>query len=131
MISRRHYNPSNKDQVLDTLHREILAARLKVTLDDQLDRETSPTVQRLAKMKLPPIVRLSSHDADGRSCEGQVAFTRKEHLIDTLRREISAARLKVTLDQELSRSTSSTVKRLAQMTLPPMIRTGPGTTGQR
>ncbi|QSZ47914.1 hypothetical protein AYX22_05505 [Arthrobacter sp. D5-1] len=39
------------------LRREILAARLKVTLDEQLNRKTSPTVKRLSEMKLPPIVR--------------------------------------------------------------------------
>ena len=55
--SRRKYNPDRKDQVFDTLRREILAARLKVTLDEQLKRETSPTVKRLSQMKLPPIVR--------------------------------------------------------------------------
>jgi hypothetical protein len=52
---RRRYNPARKDQVFDTLRREILAARLKVTLDEQLHRETSETVKRLSEMKLPPI----------------------------------------------------------------------------
>ena len=47
---------SAKDQIFDTLRREILAARLKVTLDEELGRDTSPTVTRLAKTKLPPIV---------------------------------------------------------------------------
>jgi hypothetical protein len=49
-------DPATKDQIFATLRREIFAARLKVTLDDQLGRETSPTVIRLSKMKLP-IVR--------------------------------------------------------------------------
>lgn len=57
MTNRRKYNPANKEQVMNTLRREILAARLKVTLDEQLGRETSQTVKRLSKMKLPPIVR--------------------------------------------------------------------------
>jgi hypothetical protein len=56
MTDRRTYDPERKDQVFDTLRREILAARLKVTLDEQLERETSPTVLRLSRMKLPPIV---------------------------------------------------------------------------
>lgn len=56
-ITRRVYNPKRKDQVFDVLRREILAARLKVTLDEQLHRETSLIVKRLAGMKLPPIVR--------------------------------------------------------------------------
>jgi hypothetical protein len=49
---------NRKDEVFDTLRREILAARLKVTLDEQLKRPTSPTVKRLAGMKLPPVVRV-------------------------------------------------------------------------
>lgn len=57
MATRRLYNPTRKDQVFDTLRREILAARLKVTLDEQLGRSTSSTVKRLSNMKLPPIVR--------------------------------------------------------------------------
>lgn len=57
MARTRTYGLSRKDQVFDTLRREILAARLKVTLDEQLGRKTSPTVKRLAKTKLPPIVR--------------------------------------------------------------------------
>ncbi|MET3721150.1 hypothetical protein ABIB27_003016 [Arthrobacter sp. UYEF21] len=48
-------DPARKEQVFATLHREILAARLKVTLDEQLNRETSSMVQQLAK--LPSIVR--------------------------------------------------------------------------
>jgi hypothetical protein len=50
-------DPTRKVQVFATLRGEILAARLKVTLDEQLNRETSPTVKALAQMKLPPIVR--------------------------------------------------------------------------
>lgn len=48
-----------REQIFDTLRREILAARLKVTLDEQLHRETSSTVKRLSRMKLPPLS--SSH----------------------------------------------------------------------
>ena len=44
-----------KDRIFDTLRREILAARLKTTLDGQLHRQTSRTVERLAQMQLPPI----------------------------------------------------------------------------
>lgn len=53
----RDDDPERRDQVLRTLRREILAARLKVTLDEQLNRETSPTVKRRARMKLPPVRR--------------------------------------------------------------------------
>lgn len=42
----------DRDQMLGALRREILAARLKVTLDEQLGRETSAAVKLLAGMKL-------------------------------------------------------------------------------
>lgn len=62
MATRRKYDPRRKDQVFDTLRREILAARLKVTLDEQLRRPTSPTVKRLAGMKLPPTIQSSQDE---------------------------------------------------------------------
>ncbi|KIA72657.1 hypothetical protein ANMWB30_24250 [Arthrobacter sp. MWB30] len=46
------------------LRREILAARLKVTLDEQLNRKTSPTVRRLSEMKLPPIIKSADRAVD-------------------------------------------------------------------
>lgn len=49
------YDPASKDEVFRRLRREIRTARLKVTLDEQRGRETSPTVLRLAGMKLPVI----------------------------------------------------------------------------
>lgn len=55
-VIRRNYDPTNKAEVFAVLRREIMAARLKVTLDRELKRETSETVKRLAGMKLPPIV---------------------------------------------------------------------------
>lgn len=60
----------SKDQVFETLRREILAARLKVTLDEQLHRKTSPTVKRLAKMKLPPVRRSYNLFDDGNNTRG-------------------------------------------------------------
>lgn len=47
--------PEGGQQLRETLRREILAARLKVTLDEQLDRPTSAGVRSLAEMNLPPI----------------------------------------------------------------------------
>jgi hypothetical protein len=64
MSDRRTYDPTNKEQVFATLRREILAARLKVTLDVQLGRETSRTVKALAGMKLPPIARPNHRGGD-------------------------------------------------------------------
>ncbi|MCG2621775.1 hypothetical protein LVY72_07565 [Arthrobacter sp. I2-34] len=106
---RRTYDPTDRDQVLSTLRSEILAAQLKETLDELLGRETSPAVKRLARMKLPRIVR--TYDP-----------TDKEQVLSTLRGEILAAQLKETLDEQLGRKTSPAVKRLARMELPPVTR---------
>lgn len=58
-------DPGRGPWVFRTVRREILAARLKVILDEQLDRYTSPMVQYLAQMGLPAIApsHLSSSDA--------------------------------------------------------------------
>ncbi|MGF4043314.1 hypothetical protein ACX800_03845 [Paenarthrobacter nitroguajacolicus] len=56
-------NRARKEQVFKKLRREILAARLKVTLDQQLNRETSPSVKRLSEMKLPPVAKPASAPA--------------------------------------------------------------------
>ncbi|POH73461.1 hypothetical protein [Arthrobacter glacialis] len=61
MAISRAYDPENRDQVFDTLRREILAAQVKVTLDKELNRPTSETVKRLAGMKLPPIVKMNQY----------------------------------------------------------------------
>ncbi|XAZ31991.1 hypothetical protein AAHB34_03475 [Paenarthrobacter ureafaciens] len=52
---------ARKEQVFKKLRREILAARLKVTLDEQLNRKTSPAQKRLSEMKLPPITKVYRH----------------------------------------------------------------------
>lgn len=62
--------PATKDRVFATLRREILAARLKVTLDGQLRRETSPTVIRLSNMAFPPMPRrVGRGDSQAESAE--------------------------------------------------------------
>lgn len=42
-----------KDELLETLRGEIFAAEIKVALDKELGRETSPIVKKLAAVKLP------------------------------------------------------------------------------
>ncbi|POH75187.1 hypothetical protein [Arthrobacter glacialis] len=68
MAISRAYDPENRDQVFDTLRREILAAQVKVTLDKELNRPTSDTVKRLAGMKLPPIVKMNHYICDAQIC---------------------------------------------------------------
>jgi hypothetical protein len=53
----KDFDSERQDKIFATLRREILAARLKVTLDEQLGRKTSPIVTHLAGMNLPPIGR--------------------------------------------------------------------------
>ncbi|MGJ9426405.1 hypothetical protein ACHABX_11260 [Nesterenkonia halotolerans] len=48
----------------------------------------------------------------------------RDEVQTVLRREIRAARLKVTLDRHLNRPTSDAVKRLASLELPPFVRDG-------
>lgn len=43
-----------KEELLKTLRREIFAAQMKVILDKELGRTTSPTVRKLAELKRPP-----------------------------------------------------------------------------
>lgn len=57
MMTERPYDPTNRAQVVGELRREILAARLRVVLDERLGRETPPVLLQLSRMKLPPIVR--------------------------------------------------------------------------
>ncbi|MEG9246844.1 hypothetical protein V6S67_01945 [Arthrobacter sp. Soc17.1.1.1] len=54
---RKRYGPDGRDQMLTTLRREILMAGLKLTLDKQLGRVTSPKVKLLSELDLPPLVR--------------------------------------------------------------------------
>ena len=66
---RGAYDPNDREKVLSTLRSEILVARLKVTLDNELGRESSRRVKNLSEMKLPPLVRqfrrASDAGADG------------------------------------------------------------------
>lgn len=46
---------SRKKKAFEALRREILGARLKVTIDAKRGIPTSPKVRALAEMKLPPV----------------------------------------------------------------------------
>ncbi|MGW6174344.1 hypothetical protein ACWF5H_12680 [Arthrobacter sp. NPDC055138] len=118
---RRTCDPTNEGAAAGTSRREILVARLKVSMNELLGRDTPSKAMRQSRMKLAPIFRRHSQgDQVAHSRTG--GPTNKERVFETLRREILAARLKVTLDEELDRQTSPTVKRLARMKLPPIVR---------
>lgn len=48
------YSQMSTDELFDVLRREILAARLKLALDEELGRSSTPMQKRLAGMSLPP-----------------------------------------------------------------------------
>lgn len=55
MTAQPQYDPQRREEVLTELRREILAARLKVSLDKRRGRKTSEAVKFLSEMELPPI----------------------------------------------------------------------------
>lgn len=121
MIADTENSLTRKEQLFEMLRREIFAAQVKVALDRELGRPTSSKVKKLAAVKMPP--RARSHKSSPRASEQEsVQETRKERLFEMLRREIFAAQVKVALDRELSRPTSSKVKKLAELKLPPRAR---------
>lgn len=117
MSSSKPHDPAYRNWVLETLRREIHAARLKIILDDQLGRVTSPEVKQLAEIE-PPSSRKHFDRMNFKPADGDQPGDEESHrdwVLDTLRREIHAARLKIILDDQLGRETSPEVKRLAGM----------------
>lgn len=110
-----------KGYVFKVLRREILAAQLKVALDENLGRPTSDKVKRLAAMDLPRIGRRSyrnEDDSDRRTCDSP----NEDAAAGTSRRDILVARLKVAVNELLGRETSSKTMRQSRMKLAPIIR---------
>lgn len=60
MTQLQNQGADQKSAVLRKLRREILTARLKVTLDEKRQRKTSPTVKFLAEMQLPSVDEVQS-----------------------------------------------------------------------
>lgn len=85
MTGFRENDLTRKQQLFSTLRREILAARVAVKLDERMDREASPEVRTLARMKLPSIAKLNR--ADEETDLTTTGRTRKQQLCRTLRRE--------------------------------------------
>lgn len=52
MPERKKISP---DEMFARLRRNILLAQLKVSLDEELKRPSSPAQKKLAEMKLPPM----------------------------------------------------------------------------
>lgn len=118
MSTGKQYDPAYRDWVLDTRRREIHAARLKIILDDKLGRVTSPEVKRLAEMESPSVRRPFNRNYLNLGDQADERRSHRDQVLDTLRREIYAARLKIILDEQLGRETSPEVRRLAGMKAP-------------
>jgi hypothetical protein len=107
---------SRKETIL-RIRRGILAAQLRITLDEVQGRQTPEAVVRLAQLtppKLPsPFVTLRT--PDGRLRRDPEA---RRELALHVRRNILAAQLRVALDKERGRVTPEAVTRLARMELP-------------
>lgn len=108
---------TSMEQTILRINRNILAAQLRVALDDVRGRPTPEAVVRLAQLTPPrppsPFDALSSPDwklpTDPES--------RREMALQ-IRRNILAAQLRVALDKERGRPTPEAVERLAKMELP-------------
>lgn len=107
---------SRKGTIL-CIRRGILAAQLRITLDEIQGRQTPEAVVRLAQLtppKLPsPSVTLRTPDGKLRSDPA----SRREMALH-VRRNTLAAQLRVALDKERGRVTPEAVTTLAQMELP-------------
>lgn len=107
---------SREDTIL-RIRRGILAAQLRITLDEVQGRQTPEAVVRLAQLtppKLPsPFVTLRT--PDGKLRTDPVS---RRVLAMHVRRNILAAQLRVALDEKRGRVTPEAVRRLAQMELP-------------
>ncbi|MCH8560344.1 hypothetical protein [Nesterenkonia sp. DZ6] len=55
--TKAQYDLKSKAEIFYILRREILAARLKISLDKKFGRPTSEKVRRFAAMDLPPVIR--------------------------------------------------------------------------
>lgn len=106
-----------REETVLRIRRGILAAQLRVMLDEIRERQTPEAVVRLSQLALPrmpsPFVTLRTPDGKLR----RDPEARRE-LALRVRRNILAAQLRVALDKERGRVTPEAVKRLAQLELP-------------
>ena len=107
---------SRKETIL-RIRRGVLAAQLRITLDEVQGRQTPEAVVRLAQLRPPklpsPFVTLRTPDGKLR----RDPASRREMALH-VRRNILAVQLRVALDKERGRVTPEAVTRLAQMELP-------------
>lgn len=124
------HSPSDRALLSNALRMKILKAQLRVTLDEQLGRTTPERAKKLAALPLPTRFRVPRQD--GRAAErrptdpqNDAPARRKSDralLNHALRQKILKARLRVTLDEQLGRTTPESAKKLAALDLPPFVR---------
>ncbi|WP_437771378.1 hypothetical protein [Arthrobacter sp. KNU40] len=110
---------ASREEAIRRIHGDILAAQLRVALDEVRGRQTPEAVVRLAQLTPP---QLRSPFVTLRTPGGKLRrdpASRREMALH-VRRNILAAQLRVALDKERGRLTPEAVKRLAQMELPPL-----------
>jgi hypothetical protein len=108
---------TSREQTARRIQRDILAAQLRVALDEARGRPTPPSVVQLAQLTMPPPPSpFDTFRAADRTLRTDPASL-KEMALD-LCRNILAAQLRVALDDARGRQTPEAVKRLAQRKLP-------------
>jgi hypothetical protein len=108
---------ASREETILRIRRGILAAQLRITLDEVQGRQTPEAVVRLAQLTPP---RLPSPFDTLRTPDGKLRSdpASRRELALHVRRNILAAQLRVALDKERGRVTPEAVTRLAQMELP-------------
>lgn len=124
---------ASKDAKLQRLGGEVLKSLALSNLTSREDKQLLDSVwqESSTQMNDQRIAQLLSDSAQGSNSTNKASAggveqpedrpydpANRTEVLDTLRREIQAAQLKVVLDQELGRSTSDAVKKLAAMQLP-------------
>lgn len=112
---------ASKQEAIRRIHADILAAQLRVALDEVRGRRTPEAVVRLAQLTPP---KLRSPFVTLRTPDGKLRRDResRRELALHVRRNILAAQLRVALDKERGRVTPEAVKRLALLELPSLER---------
>lgn len=88
MSATRKLDRHQAAEFLDGLRRDISAARLRVTLDHKLGRETPRSVKTLAALPEPPAIETETDPAGGQ-------LDSFRHVLDTLQKRVSADRARL------------------------------------
>lgn len=110
MSAGKERSLASRERTAVRIRRNIRAARLRVTLDGALGRETPPAVVQLSQMPLPLLP--SAGDERSPASREQTALR--------IRHGIRMAQLRVALDKVRGRETPPAVVQLSQLLMPPL-----------